>query len=50
MLRHQTLKGVLATVVRYHGGSPLGADALVRAYTDSVAQPRMGATKPTALR
>jgi uncharacterized YigZ family protein len=38
VLRHQDLEGVLATVVRYYGGTPLGAGGLVRAYTDSVAQ------------
>lgn len=38
VLRHQDLEGVLATVVRYYGGIPLGAGGLVRAYTDSVAQ------------
>lgn len=37
VLRHQDLEGVLATVVRYYGGTPLGAGGLVRAYTDSVA-------------
>jgi uncharacterized YigZ family protein len=38
VLRHQDLEGVLATVVRYYGGTPLSAGGLVRAYTDSVAQ------------
>lgn len=38
VLRHQDLEGVLATVVRYYGGTPLGAGGLVRAYTDAVAQ------------
>lgn len=37
VLRHQGLEGVLATVVRYYGGTPLGAGGLVRAYTESVA-------------
>lgn len=38
VLRLQDLEGVLATVVRYYGGIPLGAGGLVRAYSDSVAQ------------
>ncbi len=38
VLRHQSLEGVLATVVRYFGGVQLGAGGLVRAYTDAVAQ------------
>lgn len=38
VLRHQDLEGVLATAVRYYGGTPLGAGGLVRAYTDCVAQ------------
>ncbi|MEN3113125.1 IMPACT family protein [Uliginosibacterium paludis] len=38
VLRLQDLDGVLATVVRYYGGIPLGAGGLVRAYSDSVAQ------------
>jgi uncharacterized YigZ family protein len=37
VLRHQGLEGVLATVVRYYGGTPLGAGGLVRAYTETVA-------------
>ena len=37
VLRHQGLEGVLATVVRYYGGTPLGAGGLVRAYTEAVA-------------
>jgi uncharacterized YigZ family protein len=37
VLRHQDLEGVLATVVRYYGGTPLGAGGLVRAYTEAVA-------------
>jgi len=45
VLRHQDLEGVLATVVRYFGGVKLGAGGLVRAYTDSVAQALLGATK-----
>jgi uncharacterized YigZ family protein len=45
VLRHQDLDGVLATVVRYFGGVKLGAGGLVRAYTDSVAQALLGATK-----
>jgi len=45
VLRHQGLEGVLATVVRYFGGVKLGAGGLVRAYTDSVAQALLGATK-----
>ncbi len=45
VLRHQDLEGVLATVVRYYGGTPLGAGGLVRAYTDSVAQALQHAVK-----
>jgi uncharacterized YigZ family protein len=45
VLRHQDLDGVLATVVRYFGGVKLGAGGLVRAYTDTVAQALLGATK-----
>jgi putative IMPACT (imprinted ancient) family translation regulator len=45
VLRHQDLEGVLATVVRYYGGIPLGAGGLVRAYTDSVAQALLTAEK-----
>lgn len=45
VLRHQDLDGVLATVVRYYGGTPLGAGGLVRAYTDSVAQALLKAEK-----
>ena len=45
VLRHQDLDGVLATVVRYFGGVKLGAGGLVRAYTDSVAQALLTATK-----
>lgn len=37
VLRHHDLDGVLATVVRYYGGTKLGAGGLVRAYTDAVA-------------
>lgn len=45
VLRHQDLEGVLATVVRYFGGVKLGAGGLVRAYTDSVAQALLTATR-----
>lgn len=45
VLRHQALEGVLATVVRYYGGTPLGAGGLVRAYTDCVAQALLHAEK-----
>ena len=45
VLRHQDLDGVLATVVRYFGGVKLGAGGLVRAYTDTVAQALLTATK-----
>ncbi|TFZ02120.1 IMPACT family protein [Ramlibacter humi] len=45
VLRRQQLDGVLATVVRYFGGVKLGAGGLVRAYTDAVAQPLLGAAK-----
>lgn len=50
VLRHQDLEGVLATVVRYHGGIPLGAGGLVRAYTDSVAQALLRAPKVPRVR
>ena len=50
VLRHQDLEGVLATVVRYYGGTPLGADGLVRAYTDSVAQALLKAEKVAVIR
>ena len=43
VLRHQGLEGVLATVVRYYGGTPLGAGGLARAYTEAVAQALRGA-------
>ncbi|MBV8379460.1 MAG: YigZ family protein [Paucibacter sp.] len=45
VLRHQDLDGVLATVVRYWGGTKLGAGGLVRAYTDAVAQALLHADK-----
>ncbi|KAF1049129.1 MAG: IMPACT family member YigZ [Xylophilus sp.] len=45
VLRHQQLEGVLATVVRYFGRVKLGADGLVCAYTDAVAQALLGAEK-----
>lgn len=50
VLRHQELEGVLATVVRYYGGTPLGAGGLVRAYTDSVAQALLKADKVPVIR
>lgn len=50
VLRHQDLEGVLATVVRYYGGVKLGAGGLVRAYTDSVAQALLGASKVAIVR
>ena len=50
VLRHQDLEGVLATVVRYYGGTPLGAGGLVRAYTDSVAQALLKAEKMPVIR
>lgn len=50
VLRHQELEGVLATVVRYYGGTPLGAGGLVRAYTDSVAQALLQADKIPVVR
>lgn len=50
VLRHQDLEGVLATVVRYYGGTPLGAGGLVRAYTDSVARALLGADKVPVIR
>ena len=50
VLRHQDLDGVLATVVRYYGGTPLGAGGLVRAYTDSVAQALLKAEKMPVIR
>ena len=45
VLRHQDLEGVMATVVRYFGGTKLGAGGLVRAYTDAVAQALLKADK-----
>ncbi len=50
VLRHQDLEGVLATVVRYWGGSKLGAGGLVRAYTDAVAQALLKADKVPLIR
>lgn len=50
VLRHQDLEGVLATVVRYYGGTPLGTGGLVRAYTDSVAQALLRADKVPVIR
>lgn len=50
VLRHQDLEGVLATVVRYFGGVKLGAGGLVRAYTDTVAQALLTASKVTLQR
>jgi uncharacterized YigZ family protein len=50
VLRHQDLEGVLATVVRYWGGSKLGAGGLVRAYTDAVAQALLKAEKVPIVR
>ena len=50
VLRHQDLEGVLATVVRYYGGIPLGAGGLVRAYTDSVAKALLTAEKIQIIR
>ena len=50
VLRRQDLEGVLATVVRYYGGVPLGAGGLVRAYTDSVAQALLNADKVPVIR
>lgn len=37
VLRHHQLDQVLALVVRYYGGIPLGAGGLLRAYTEAVA-------------
>jgi hypothetical protein len=45
VLRHQDLEGVMASVVRYFGGTKLGAGGLVRAYTDAVAQALLTAEK-----
>jgi uncharacterized YigZ family protein len=45
VLRHQDLEAVLASVVRYFGGVKLGTGGLLRAYTDSVAQALLGASK-----
>lgn len=50
VLRHQDLEGVLATVVRYYGGTPLGAGGLVRAYTGCVAEALRGAEKVPLIR
>lgn len=45
VLRHHSLDGVLATVVRYFGGVKLGAGGLVRAYTEAVATALLDAQK-----
>ncbi len=37
VLRHHELDHALALVVRYYGGTPLGAGGLLRAYTQAVA-------------
>ncbi|CAN5206490.1 IMPACT family protein [soil metagenome] len=50
VLQHQDLDGVLASVVRYWGGTKLGAGGLVRAYTDAVAQALLGAEKVALVR
>lgn len=50
VLRRQDLDGVLATVVRFYGGTPLGAGGLVRAYTDTVAQALLQAEKVPLIR
>ena len=50
VLRHQDLEGVLATVVRYWGGTKLGAGGLVRAYTDAIAQALLRAEKVPLLK
>ena len=50
VLRHQDLEGVLATVVRYYGGTPLGAGGLVRAYTGTVAEALRQAQKVPLIR
>ncbi|MCW5259326.1 YigZ family protein [Verminephrobacter eiseniae] len=45
VLQHQALDAVLASVVRYFGGVKLGAGALLRAYTDTIAQALRNAPK-----
>ncbi|ABM59526.1 IMPACT family protein [Verminephrobacter eiseniae] len=45
VLQHQALDAVLASVVRYFGGVKLGAGALLRAYTDTIAQALRDAPK-----
>jgi uncharacterized YigZ family protein len=45
VLRHQDLQGVMASVVRYFGGTKLGAGGLLRAYTDAVAQALLSVEK-----
>lgn len=45
VLRLQELDGVLATVVRYFGGTKLGAGGLVRAYSGAVADALRSARK-----
>ena len=50
VLRRQDLEGVLATAVRYYGGTPLGAGGLVRAYTDTVAQALLQAERVPIVR
>ena len=50
VLQHHDLDGVLASVVRYWGGTKLGAGGLVRAYTDAVAQALLTAEKVPLVR
>jgi uncharacterized YigZ family protein len=50
VLRHQELEGVLATVVRFFGGTKLGAGGLVRAYTDAIAQALLQAERIQVVR
>src|SRR6218665_3358692 len=45
VLQPQALDAVLASVVRYFGGVKLGAGALLRAYTDTIAQALRNAPK-----
>src|SRR6218665_3085787 len=45
VLQHQALDAGLASVVRYFGGVKLGAGALLRAYTDTIAQALRNAPK-----
>lgn len=48
VLKEQDLVDILAVVIRYYGGTDLGINGLIRAYTDSVVE-AMKTTQKTAL-